>query len=121
MSSRNKSVFTKKQLEEMRRNNISYWTAIDRVKKSGMTPDIAVTLKPMHKFNGLERDLEHEIYALYKGEELITDGTIFEIAEETGKKLRTLKQYTYESYKKVTKNNALSMVFLYNELEEDEE
>lgn len=32
-----------------------------------------------------------KIYALYKGDEYVTDGTLDEIAEKTGKKLASLE------------------------------
>ena len=41
-----------------------------------------------------------KIYALYKGDEYITDGTLEEIARKTGKTYNTLKWMTYPSYKK---------------------
>jgi len=40
------------------------------------------------------------MYALYKGEELIASGSIFEIAQKTGLKIRTIKFYGTPSYKK---------------------
>lgn len=38
------------------------------------------------------------IYALYKGNTYIMDGTLEEIAERTGKTVRNLKRYTWKSY-----------------------
>ena len=61
-----------------------------------------------------------DIYALYKGEELLADGNVFEIAEQTGKTVETLRHLTKEIVKKRNKGNALSMVYLYTEGEEDE-
>ena len=61
-----------------------------------------------------------DIYALYKGEKLLADGNVFEIAEQTGQKVKTLKHLTYEIVKKRNKGDALSMVYLYTEGEEDE-
>lgn len=46
----------------------------------------------------------NKIYALYKGENLIADGTIQEIHERTGKKVDTLLFMTCPVYK-----NALKM------------
>ena len=40
------------------------------------------------------------IYALYKGEQNLADGTLAEIARKTGKTYNTLKWMTYASYKK---------------------
>ena len=41
-----------------------------------------------------------KIYALYKGDEYIADGTLEELAGKTGKTYNTLKWMTYQSYKK---------------------
>lgn len=40
------------------------------------------------------------IYAIYKGEQNLADGTLAEIARKTGKTYNTLKWMTYPSYKK---------------------
>ncbi|WP_301893794.1 hypothetical protein [Mitsuokella multacida] len=42
----------------------------------------------------------NHIYALYKGEQNLADGTLAEIARKTGKTYNTLKWMTYQSYKK---------------------
>lgn len=42
----------------------------------------------------------NHIYALYKGEQNLADGTLAEIARKTGKTYNTLKWMTYPSYKK---------------------
>lgn len=57
------------------------------------------------------------IYALYKGEELIADGTIPEIAEQTNKTINYLKFMTYPIYEKRNTNgkNRLAMVLLEDE------
>ena len=44
-------------------------------------------------------------YALYKGDELITIGTIKEIAEEMGVQEHTIRFYQSPSYKRRGKNN----------------
>lgn len=41
-----------------------------------------------------------KVYALYKGDENICDGTLQEIAEKTGKKLEYIRWLTYPTYKK---------------------
>lgn len=41
-----------------------------------------------------------KVYALYKGEKFITDGTIPEIHQATGKSIIFLKYMTYPSYDK---------------------
>ncbi|NLS38260.1 hypothetical protein GHU05_04870 [Fructobacillus tropaeoli] len=40
------------------------------------------------------------VWALYKGEEFITSGTVAEIAEETGKKFDSLMFLTRPAYKR---------------------
>ena len=42
----------------------------------------------------------NHIYAIYKGEQNLADGTLAEIARKTGKTYNTLKWMTYPSYKK---------------------
>lgn len=56
----------------------------------------------------------NKIYALYKGENLIVDGTIQEIHERTGKSVDTLLFMTCPVYKKRIKNgkNRLTMTEL---------
>ena len=56
----------------------------------------------------------NKIYALYKGEDLLADGTIKEISDQTGKKVDHLKFMTYPTYKKRCKPNGkrLQMVLL---------
>lgn len=44
--------------------------------------------------------MSRHIYALYKGEQNLMDGTLAEIAQRTGKTYNTLKWMTYPSYKK---------------------
>lgn len=54
------------------------------------------------------------IWALYKGETLLADGTIKEISEQTGKTEKSLKYYTCPAYIERTKpgGNNLQMVCL---------
>ena len=54
------------------------------------------------------------IYALYKGDQFITDGTIREIHRETGKTINFLKYMTYPIYEKRCGNgpNRLRMISL---------
>lgn len=44
------------------------------------------------------------IYALYKGEEFITDGTIREISRTTNKTIDFLRYMTYPIYERRTEN-----------------
>lgn len=56
------------------------------------------------------------IYALYKGEKLIADGTIPEISERMNWKVDSIKFLTYPSYKNRVKGpNSLQMVLLEDE------
>lgn len=43
--------------------------------------------------------MSRHIYALYKGEQNLADGTLEEIARKTGKTYKSLKWMTYPSYK----------------------
>ena len=60
----------------------------------------------------------NRIYALYKGEELLADGTIEEISEQTGKRIKHLKFLTSPVYKKRCKPNGKAMQMVL--LEDDE-
>ena len=53
-----------------------------------------------------------KIYALYKGDEYITDGTLEELARKTGKKEATLKFMTTPSYVSRIGDKALRLVSL---------
>ena len=57
------------------------------------------------------------IYALYKGDRFIAEGTIREIHRETGKSINQLKYMTYPFYEKrcVNAKNRLYMVSLDDE------
>ncbi len=54
-------------------------------------------------------------YALYKGDEFLTLGTIREIAEETGKSELTLRFYTTPAHRKRRKETSLIVI----KIEED--
>lgn len=53
-----------------------------------------------------------KIYALYKGDEYITDGTLEELSQKTGKKEATLKFMTTPSYEGRIGDKALRLVCL---------
>jgi hypothetical protein len=60
----------------------------------------------------------HEkVYALYKGDQFITDGTIHEIHKATGKTITYLRWMTYPYYRNVrgTGPNRLQLVSLDDE------
>lgn len=40
------------------------------------------------------------IYALYKGEQILSIGTIYEIAKDLGVEVRTIKYYATKAYKR---------------------
>ena len=64
-------------------------------------------------------DWDNLIYALYKGEQLLADGTIYEISKKVSKSVRYIKWMTYPHYEKRLKKsrNRLQMVLLDDDLE----
>jgi len=48
--------------------------------------------------------MKHKIYALYKGETLLADGTIWEIAERTGVRVETVRYYMTPAYQRRAKH-----------------
>lgn len=48
----------------------------------------------------MKRGRKEKIYALYKGEELLADGTLREISAKMGVKIRTLYFLSSPAYKK---------------------
>lgn len=59
------------------------------------------------------------IYALYKGDEWLVDGTIPEIAAETGKSIDYLRWMTYPTYSKRIVGSKKRLILI--NLEDDEE
>lgn len=57
------------------------------------------------------------VYALYKGDLFITDGTIQEISKATGKSLNHIRFMTFPSYEKrlINSKNRMAMVSLDDE------
>lgn len=53
-----------------------------------------------------------KIYALYKGDEWITDGTKEELAEYLNVKVKTIDFYTTPVWRKRTKDNAYIVIKL---------
>lgn len=53
-----------------------------------------------------------KIFALYKGEENLCDGTIDEIAQKTGKNAKTLQWMTYTTYQSrlIENDNKLRLI-----------
>lgn len=108
-ASKRYSIFTKEQLKIAKELGICKKTLYQRVKK-GIPPDQACSIK-----NQKKHDWNKEIYALYKADESIADGTIYEIAAKTGKSVQLVKFYTSNAYKKRASENALVMEYLGNE------
>lgn len=58
-----------------------------------------------------------KIYALYKGEKYICDGTLYQLANFLGVKERTIRFYmtpTYEKRGRGINGNRKRVIFLYN-------
>lgn len=59
------------------------------------------------------------IFALYKGEEMLSTGTVYEIAKDLGVEVRTIKYYGINAYKRKLEKrnvrNARELVKLDNE------
>jgi hypothetical protein len=51
----------------------------------------------MHKYKGVKKVLN--VYALYKGNEYICDGTAYQIADKTGLKIQTIRHYNTQAYR----------------------
>jgi hypothetical protein len=47
--------------------------------------------------------MKRKIYALYKGETLLADGTVNEIAEKMGVKISTVRYYKTNAYQRRSK------------------
>lgn len=55
-------------------------------------------------------DAKIEYYALYKGDELLAQGTIKEIAEQMGTSTRNIRYYRLDKYQKSNKGNGRVLV-----------
>lgn len=58
------------------------------------------------------------IYALYKGEQMLSTGTIYEIAKELSVEVKTIKYYGTNAYKRKLEKrtrNAIELIELDNE------
>ena len=93
--------------------------AIRKIKKSQMWAHVKITDEDrknyvIHKELPEAEENPKKIYALYKGDEFISEGTIEEISQETGKTVKTLEFFTYPAYKKRCKPNGkrLRMILL---------
>ncbi|WP_404427283.1 hypothetical protein LG296_01565 [Ureibacillus chungkukjangi] len=63
-----------------------------------------------------KRHFNNRIYALYRGEEYLTDGTQKELAQYLGVKRKTIQFYMTPSWLKRTSENALRVIALDDEL-----
>ena len=116
-SFRGSKYLTEEQTRIAEKNGIERGTWIRRINL-GWDVERAITEPPK------KTTWETSLYALYKGENFIADGTVFEIAEATGKTISAVKALTTPSYeKKVAKHgfvNHLVMEYIGEEGEEDE-
>ena len=98
-------------------NNISYNIFYGRVRRLGWEYKSAATTPPTLparlKYKGLE-------YALYKGEDLLSVGTLEEIVEETGRTIESLKFMRTPTYKKRFQNSKKALQLVILDDEEDE-
>lgn len=60
----------------------------------------------------LKRHFNNRIYALYRGEEYLTDGTQEELAQYSGVKRKTIQFYTTPSWLKRSSEKALRVIAL---------
>lgn len=63
----------------------------------------------------VRRGRKEKIYAFYQGEEMVTSGTLQEIADETGLTVATLRFYCTPAYKRRVKGNNHREVFALEE------
>ena len=56
------------------------------------------------------RNKKEKIYALYRGDEYICDGTIEEVAKKQGVKVETIYFYKSPTYKKRTKGRGYLLI-----------
>ena len=112
-----KKVFTLEQLKKAEELGLAKRTLYTRVHK-GMTPEEACST-PKGGRKG-RHDWDVEIYAMYKGEELLADGTVYEIAEKLFLDVNSVKFYGTESARKRNKSgNRLELVYLGNDDDEE--
>lgn len=101
-------------LSVAKNNGIQHATFMQRVKRDGWDYERAATKKPV-KF----RDYDIEEFALYKGDNLLAVGTIYEIAEATSKSINQLRSMLTPKHKKKITNSKNSL--LLEPLEDDED
>ena len=109
-------VMTQEQIDIAEANGVNKSTLWKRLK---MNWDVekAVNKPPSAIGRNKSRlNWESKEYVVYRGEEFVTVGTVYEIAEQLGIKVQTAKFYTYDSYKQRSDNHLITLDLL----EEDE-
>ena len=109
---------TKEQFEKAQATGIAMSTIIKRIKR-GADPEDAITKEKQPREY---RDWQNDIYALYIGTEYLTNGNIYEIQEDTGYPLKTLKGLVYKKNfnDKSCDEEYLKLIFLYKDEEEND-
>lgn len=101
-------------LSVAKNNGIQYVTFMNRIKRNGWDYERAATEKPV-RF----RDYDVEEFALYKGDDLLAVGTIYEIADIVNKDVNRLKFMLTPSYEKMIVNSKNAL--LLESIEDDED
>ena len=116
LSDRNtkQTIFSREQLRGADEKGISRATLYSRIKK-GLSVEEALS-KPIRQKT--DHDWENEIYAMYHLDDLIADGTVYEIAEATNKNIRYVKRYVTDYYKETVGERGIVMELLYKENED---
>lgn len=109
---------TKEQFEKAQATGIAMSTIIKRIKR-GADPEVAIAKEKQPREY---RDWQNDIYALYIGTEYLTNGNIYEIQEDTGYPLKTLKGLVYKKNfnDKSCDEEHLKLIFLYKDEEEND-
>ena len=85
-------------------------TIYNRLKR-GFTLEEALSSKTVKRKT--KHDWDKEIYAMYKGEELLADGTVYEIAEKLFIEVESVKHYYGEATKRRNKSGErLELIYL---------
>ena len=108
--------FSREEKKLLRERGISLSTAIRRHNLGWKKEDILN--KPTNRKSN-NKDWGNDLYALYKGDEFITTGTAFDIAKVRGVKVDEIKKYTYPSWQKRNKGNALILEYIGRDDEEE--
>lgn len=100
-------VLTEAEIETAAKNGISK-SALWKRLTLNWDKLMAITKKPaIRGKSATKHRWETEEYAVYKGDDFVTIGTVYEIAKELGVSVQTAKFYTYPAYKKRNKKNRI--------------